>query len=110
MPVVCPTRGVLVQEPLDRGGPEPTAFARPVVEQELARQLAQVLAEPAREWDAEAALATLGDGPGQVVREGAAERDLARASALLERRRQREPELDDAMVEERRPQLERVRH
>ena len=76
-------------------------------EQEVARERSQLLAEPAVERDAEARLAAGRDLGRQVVRERQLERLLARARAPA---RQREAELDDAVVEERRAQLERDGH
>ena len=60
--------------------------------------------------NAEAALAARRNLRRQLGRERAAERDLALAAAELQRLRQREPELDDAVVEQRRAQLERMGH
>ena len=103
--------GVLVEQPLDRVGTEPAARARPVAEQHVARERPQLAAEPVRRAEApKPAFPRAATVVGKLVGERAPQRDLALAAALLQAIGQREPELDDAMVEERRAQLERVRH
>ncbi len=108
--VVGAARRVLGEETLDRLGPEPSACARPVVEEQLARERLQIAAKPLRERKAEAALAAGRDLRRELRREGAPQRDLRASALLLQSVRQREPELDDTAVEQRRAQLERVRH
>ena len=102
---------MLVEQPLDRGGPEPAARARPLVEQQLARERLQLAAEPARERNAEAGLAARrATGGGRSAANARRSATLPCAAVLLQRVGQREAELDDAVVEQRRAQLERVRH
>ena len=108
--VVGAARRMLVEQPFDGRGAEPAARARRLAEQEVARERAQLAAEPRGERNAEAALAAAGDARREIVCERAAQRDLAFAAAPLQVVGQREAELDDAMVEQRRAQLERVRH
>jgi hypothetical protein len=93
--------GAAVEEATCRGA---------LAEQEVAGELAEVGAEPARHGNAEAALAELEDLRRQVVGERTAECDLAVRSACLQRVGQAEPELEHVVIEERRSQLERARH
>ena len=73
-------------------------------------ELAQVLAKPAPERHAEACLAASRDLRRKIGGKGSPQRDLPGQSACLQRRRQREAELDDTMVEQGRSQLQRMGH
>src|SRR6266446_9095601 len=104
--VVGPARRVLVEKPLDGRRAKPAARARRLTEQEVACKRLQLTAEPGRERNAEAALATVRDARRQIIGERAAQCDLALATASLQMVGQCEAELYDAMIEEWRAQLE----
>ena len=90
--------------------PCPRGTSRGRVASTIARELAQVVAEPAAERDAEAALPArrdVGEAGRRRTRGAARPSPRGRGSSAVG---QREPELDDLVVEERRAQLERVRH
>src|SRR5512141_2218836 len=104
--VIRATRLVVGEQSPDLAGVEPAA----VVIEQVVGGLLQVLPEPSSERHPESGLAAARDSRGQLCLEGPPERDLALTPAGLERVGQREPELDHLVVEERRAQLERVRH
>ena len=96
--------GVLAQEPLELAAAEEAAVG--AAEQQLGCRPRELAPEPGIEWDAEARLRTRVRPRRQIGREGPREGRLARG----ERRRQRQAELDDVVVEQRRAELERDGH
>ena len=101
---------VVLEQALHRARPQLPAAARAGVEQHVAGELPQPVAEPVRERHAEAGLAALGHLLGKVVGERSPQRLLAAPAFRLQLAGQRHAELEHLPVEERRPQLERVRH
>src|SRR5439155_25134185 len=110
MAVVSTLRRMLVEQELDGIRVEPPPRPCALVEQELACERAKVAAEPRRQRHAKPALPPACYLRRELVGERAPQRELPLTSALLEMAGQREPELDHAPVEQRRPQLERVGH
>jgi len=108
--VVPPPGNVLVQEPGDGSRPEQPPCAGRLAEQDVACERAQVLAKPARDRDAEPGLAARRDERRERILERAAERDLAASTIDLLPVWERNAELEDGVVEERRANLQRVRH
>src|SRR5215469_6267885 len=104
MAVVGAPVGVLADEPLERIAAEEPAISRS--EQQVLRQRAELIPEPAVERDAEAGLSALGRLRWQVR----SERLPQRLFPAREAGRQGESELHDAAVEEGRAELERDRH
>src|SRR6478752_2952824 len=101
---------MLPQEVLDGLGPELAASARRRTEEHVTGEVAQLLAEPARDGHAEAGLATLEDLGWKVRCERAPQRDLAGRAVEAQVVGEGERELRELEVEQRRPQLEGVRH
>ncbi len=93
-------------------GAEQVAGEGPGVEEDRGERVAQRAAEPAVEGDAEAHLGAGEDLGGDQVGEGGFQDDLgpAAAEAKFVVDGQRQGQLDDAVVEERAPGFERVRH
>src|SRR5918999_4831177 len=91
---------VLAQEAPDSLCPEERPAAGALAEQDVAGELAQILAEPARDGHAEALLAARQDLGRQVGGERPSQRDLADPAARLEVVGEGEPELDDVVVEQ----------
>ena len=89
---------------------ERRADERARAEQHVAGHLAEVLAEPRVERHPEPDLATIDDALGQVPAGHLLEHPLRLAPVHLHPRRQGERQLDQVVVEERRPQLDRGRH
>src|SRR5947207_2792448 len=81
-----------------------------LVPQHVVRQLAEVGTEPPPERHAEAALPARADVRWQERAKGLSQRDLSGPAPGLQRIRQRQTELEHALVEQRRSQLERMRH
>ncbi len=108
--VVGPAGDVLVQQPLEHGGPELAALPHPLVEEHLGGEPAQPAPEPVADRDAEARLPTARDLGWQRVGERLPERLLAAEAASLQPVGERDAELEHLVVEERRAELERVRH
>ena len=109
--VVLAAALVLVEQPRHLGGAEEAVPAQRVGRQHVARERAQLAAQPRRGRDREAALRAVRRS--RAARRPAAARRSRRffASAQhLLRRRQRERELGDDRVEERHAHLERVGH
>src|SRR5436190_20862630 len=101
MTVVGGVAVVLVEQALHSVCAEPATRGCPIAEEELASQGAQLLSEPRGQRPAEAGLPALGDDRREIFCERATKRDLAEAASSFQMVRQREPELDDAMVEKR---------
>ena len=78
--------------------------------QRIEQQLAQRAAEPVVCGNVEAALLAVEHGVGQAAAHQLLEQELGVEAAHLVFLRERGGEFDDAVIQERRPHLERVRH
>ena len=98
------------QEPLDVTGVEDGPPPSGLTQQQLADEVVELTPEPGPQRNGEASLGPVDHGRGQHVRQGALQKVLGRAVAQPELGRDRRRKLDELVIEQWHPGLERMRH
>src|SRR5205823_4224537 len=104
--LVAPAALVIGYQTLDRRAREERADEAALAEQQVARVVAQAVAEPFVERHAEAELLAVDDRRRQVLPGDLLDDPLHAAAVDLQRRVDAERRFDQAMVQERRPVLD----